>query len=94
MIMSKRMRSPGSSVGSAQAHCSRSRVRAILSTMKDVKSLVIHPSKLMSLTHCILVDSSTVRCWTSLLVIFGVSCHVASDLGLHCLTMILLRVSR
>ena len=31
-----------------------------------------------TLTHCILVDSSTVVCWTSSFVIFGVSglfCH-------------------
>ena len=27
----------------------------------------------VSLTHCILVDFSTVICWTSLLVILGVS---------------------
>ena len=54
------------------------------------------------LTHCILVDSSTVICWTSLFVILGVSrllcCfsphYVASDVGLHCLPMTLLRVSR
>ena len=73
------------------------------------------------LSHCILVDSSTVTCWTSLFVISGVSglfcsfysmldgkpCklannvdanqmpyYVASDLGLHCLPMTLLRVSR
>ena len=70
-----------------------------------------------TLTHCILVDSSTVTCWTSLFDILGMSglfCHfyfiffmekpiskqcrpgqtphcVASDLGLHCLAMNLLR---
>ena len=47
--------------------------------------------------HCLLVVSSTVICWTSLFVILGVSglCHVvASDLGLHCLPLTLLRVSR
>ena len=74
----------------------------------------------MDLTHCILVDSSTVICWMCLVIILGVSglfCHlysisfgkscqqqcigpsqtphyVASDLGLHCLPMALLRVSR
>ena len=74
---------------------------------------------LCSLTHCILVDSSTVICWMSPLVILGVLslfCHfhsiflwkillaynvdpdqmphyVASDLGLHCLPLTLLRVS-
>ena len=71
------------------------------------------------LTHRILVDSSTVICWTSPFVTSGVSdllsflfffdgksClantvdpdqmpyYVASHLGLHCLFMILLRVSR
>ena len=59
------------------------------------------------LTHCILVDSSTVICWASPFVILGVSdlfCRfyfisdgksdVASDLGLHCLRKTLLRISR
>ena len=72
------------------------------------------------LTHCILIDSSTVACSTSPLVILGVSglflsfllyfrwkillanCvdpdqmphYVASDLGLNCLPMTLLWVSR
>ena len=53
------------------------------------------------LTHCILVDSSTVICCTSPFVILGVVgsilsllfYNVASDLGLHCLLMTLLRVS-
>ena len=64
-----------------------------------------------SLIHCILVDSSTVICWTSPFVVLWVSFlsllfyfswktllasivdpdqmshYVASDLGLHCLTM-------
>ena len=69
------------------------------------------------LTHCLLVDSSTLISWTSPFVILGVSglfCfyfiwkilfantvdpdqtphYVAPDLDLHCLPMILLRVSR
>ena len=74
-------------------------------------------SSLFALTHCILVGSSTVICWASLLVILGVAglfCfystflwkillansvdpdqmphNVASDLGLHCWLMTLLRV--
>ena len=72
------------------------------------------------LTHCLLVDSSTVICWASPFFILGVSdlfcCfysifswkilltnnvdpdqmphYVASDLGLHCLSMTLFWVSR
>ena len=75
--------------------------------------------KLFPLTQCILVDYSTIVCWTSPFVILGVLglfCHfytifygkillannvdpdqkphnVASDLGLHCLPMTLIRVS-
>ena len=30
--------------------------------------------QILSLTHCILVNFSTVTCWTSLFVILGVSC--------------------
>ena len=61
----------------------------------------------LGLTHCVLVDSSTVICWTRPFVILGVSglffrfysflmenLDVASDLGLHCLPIALLRVSR
>ena len=70
------------------------------------------------LTHYILVDFSTVVCWTSPFVILGVSGlfstslflmentlgnnvdpgqtphDVASDLGLHCLPMTFLHISR
>ena len=61
----------------------------------------------LGLTHCILADSSTVIWWTNSFVILGVSglfCRfysfmtenpgVASDLGLHCLPIALLRVLR
>ena len=59
----------------------------------------------MYLTHSMPVDSSTVICCTSPFVILGVlglfchfysifDDHVASDLGLHCLPMTLLHVSR
>ena len=76
-------------------------------------------SKTCILTHCTLVDSSTVICWTGTFVIlwvWGLLCryilflwkillannvdsdqtprYVASDLGLHCLPMTLLQVSR
>ena len=44
----------------------------------------------MLLTHCILVDSSTVICWKSPFIILGMSglfyCFYF-DLGLHCLPM-------
>ena len=85
--------------------------------MLELPSLEVYP---YALTHYILVDPSSVICWTSLFVILGVlglSCcfysiflwkillannvdpdqmphNVASDLGLYCLPMTLLRVSR
>ena len=80
----------------------------------------MNPFALNNLTHLLLVDSSTIICWTSPFVILEVSGlfygfysifdgkillannvdpdqmpqYVASDLGLHCLPKILLRVSQ
>ena len=88
-----------------------------------INRLVVVPDTLIliyQLTHCILVDSSTVICWMSPFVILGVwglfwcfysifllkimlattvdpdlaPHYVASDLGLHCLPLALLQLSR
>ena len=81
--------------------------------MTEFLSLIIYS---FTLTRYILVDSSTVICWTGPFVILGCQVcfittrwkirlannvdpdqmphDVASDLGLHCLPVILLQVSR